>query len=50
MSWFLQIFKAQNFFEIKLVEVEDYKSTYQDPPIPKMTFNGDFPYFVTMSG
>ena len=44
MSWFLQIFKAQNIFEIKLVEVGYYNSTNQDPPIPKMTSKGDFPY------
>ena len=36
MSCFLQIFKAQNIFETKLVEVGDYNSTYQDSPIPKM--------------
>ena len=36
MSCFLLIFKAQNIFEIKLVEVGDYNSTNQDP-IPKMT-------------
>ena len=45
MSCFLQIFKAQNIFEIKLVEVRDYNSTNHDPPIPKMTSKGDFPYF-----
>ena len=42
MSCFLQIFKAQNIFEIKLVEVEDYNSTNQDPPIPKMTSKRGF--------
>ena len=31
MSCFLQILKAQNFFEIKLVEAGDYNSTNQDP-------------------
>ena len=45
MSCFLQIFKAQNIFEIKLVEVVDYNSTNQDLPIPKMISKGDFPYF-----
>ena len=48
MSDFLQIFKAQNIFEIKLVEVGDYNSTNQDTQIPKMTFKGDFPYFKKM--
>ena len=50
MSCFLQIFKAQNIFEIKLVEVGDYNSTNQDPQIPKMTSKGDFPNFYKMSG
>ena len=50
MSCFLQIFIAQNIFEIKLVEFGDYNSTNQDPPIPKMTSKGDFPYFEKMSG
>ena len=50
MSCFLQIFKAQNIFEIKLVEVGDYNSTNQDPPKPKMTSKGDFSYFKKMSG
>ena len=50
MSCFLRIFKAQNNFEIKLVEVGDYNSINQDPPIPKMTSNEDFPYFEKMSG
>ena len=50
MSCFLQIFKAQKIFEIKLVEVEDYNSINQDPPIPKMTSKGDFTYFEKMSG
>ena len=49
MSWFLQIFNAQNIFEIKVVEVGDYNSTIQEPPIPKMTSKGDFPYFEKMS-
>ena len=35
-------FKAQNIFEIKLVEVTDYNSTNQDPLIPKMTSKGIF--------
>ena len=34
------IYKAQNIFEIKLVEVGDYNSTNQDPLIPKMTSKG----------
>ena len=42
MSCFLQIFKAQNIFEIKLVEVRDYNSTNRDPPIPKTTSKGIF--------
>ena len=50
MSCFLQIFKAQSMFEIKLVEVRDYNSTNQDPPVPKMNSKGDFPYFEKMSG
>ena len=50
MSCFLQIFKAQNIFEIKLVEVGDYNSTNHNPPIPKMTSKGDFPYLEKMSG
>ena len=45
MSCFLRIFKAQNTFEIKLVEVGDYNSTNQDPPIPKTTSKG---YFFTL--
>ena len=45
MSYFLHIFKTQNIFEIKLFEVGDYNSTNQDPPVPKMTSKGDFPYF-----
>ena len=45
MSYFLQIFIAQNIFEIKLVEVGDYNSTNQDPPIPKLTSKGDFLFF-----
>ena len=49
MSYFLQVFKAQNVFEIKLVEVGDYNSTNQDPQIPKMTSKVDFPYFKKMS-
>ena len=43
-------FKAQNIFEIKLVEIGDYNSTNQDPAIPKMTSKGDFLYFEKMSG
>ena len=43
MSRFLQIFEAQNIFKVKLVEVGDYNSTNQEPPIPKMTSKGDFP-------
>ena len=43
-------FKAQNIFEIKLVEVADYNSTSQDPPTPKMTSKGNFHYFEKMSG
>ena len=31
MSCFLQIFKVQNIFEMKLVEVGDYNSTDEDP-------------------
>ena len=50
MSCFLQIFKAQNIFEIKLVETGDYNNTNQNPPIPKMTSKGDFPLFEKMSG
>ena len=50
MSCFLQIFKAQSIFEIKLVEVGDYNNTNQDPPIRKMTSKEDFPYFEKMSG
>ena len=50
MSCFLQLFKAQNIFEIKLVEVTEYNSANQDPPIPKMTSKGDFPYLEKMSG
>ena len=50
MSWFLQIFKAQTIFEIKLVEVGDYNSTNQDPLIPKMTSNRNFPYLKKLSG
>ena len=50
MSCFLQIFKAQYLFEIKLAKVGDYSSTSQDPPIPKMTSKGDFSYFEKMSG
>ena len=42
MSSSLQIFKAQNIFEIKLIEVRDYYSTNQDPTIPKMTSKEDF--------
>ena len=45
MSCFLQIFKAQNIFEIKLVEVKDYNSTNRDPLISNMTSKGGFPYF-----
>ena len=45
MSCFLQIFKAHNIFDIKLVEVGDYNNTNQDPQIPKLTSKGDFPYF-----
>ena len=30
---------------MKLFEVGDYYSTNQDPPVPKMTSKGDFPYF-----
>ena len=45
MSCILQIFKAKNISEIKLVEVGDYNSTNQNPPVPKMTSKGDFPYF-----
>ena len=45
MSCFLQIFKALNVFKIKLVEVGDYNSTYQDPPIPKIVYKGEFPNF-----
>ena len=50
MSCFFQIFKAQNIIEIKLVEVRNYNSTNKDPPIPKMTSKGDFPYLEKMSG
>ena len=50
MSFFLQIFKALNNFEVKLVKVVDYNSINHDPPIPKMTSKGDFPYFEKMSG
>ena len=50
MSCFLQIFKVQNIFEMKLVEVGDYNSINQDLPIPKMTFKGDFAYFEKVSG
>ena len=50
MSCVLQIFKAQNIFEIKLVEVRDYNSTNQDPPIPKTTSKGYFFHFENMSG
>ena len=50
MNCFLQIFKAQNIFEIKLVEVSNYNSTNQDPPMPKLTSKGDFLYFEKMSG
>ena len=50
MSCFLQIFIAQNIFEMKLVEVSNYNSTNRDPQIPKMTFKGYFPYFEKMSG
>ena len=50
MSCFLQIFKVQIIFEIKLVEVGDYNSTNQDPPIPKMTSKEDFQNFEKMSG
>ena len=49
MSCFSQICKAQNIFEINLVEVGDCNST-KDPLIPKMTSKGDFPYFEKMSG
>ena len=45
MSYFLQILKAQNIYEIILIEFEDYNSTNQDPPISKMTSEEDFPYF-----
>ena len=45
MSCFFQIFKAQNIFEIKLVEVGDYNIINQDPPICKMTSKGNFHYF-----
>ena len=50
MSCFLQIFKAQKIFEIKLVEVGDYNSTNQGPLLPKMTSKGDFLYFEKMAG
>ena len=50
MSCFLQIFKAQNTFKIKLCEVGDYNSTNQDRPIPIMTSKGVFPYFEKMAG
>ena len=50
MSCFLQIFKAQKIFEIKLVEVGNYNSTNQDPLLPKMTSKGDFLYFEKMLG
>ena len=50
MSCFLLIFKAQNIFEIKLVEVRNYNNTNQDPPIPNMTSKGDFLYFEKISG
>ena len=50
MSCFLQIFVAQNIIKIKLVEVVDYNSTNQDPPIPTMTSKWGFPYFEKMSG
>ena len=43
------LIKAQNFLKVELVEVADYISTNQDPPIPKMTFKGDFLYFEKMS-
>ena len=45
MSYFLQILKAQNIYEIILIEVEDYNSTNLDPPISKMTSEEDFPLF-----
>ena len=38
-------FESSKYFEIKLVEVGYYNSTNQDPPIPKMTSERDFPYF-----
>ena len=49
MSCSLQTLRAQNVFEIKLVEVRDYNSTNQDPQIPKMTSKMDFTYFEKMS-
>ena len=42
MSCFLQTFKAQNIFEIKLVEVGDYNSTNQDPQYLKWLLKGIF--------
>ena len=50
MSCVLQIFKAQNIFEIKLLEVRDYNNTNQDPPISKTTSKGYFFHFEKMSG
>ena len=50
MSCFLQIFKAQNIFEIKLVEVGDYNSTNNNASVPKMTSKGYFSYFGKMTG
>ena len=50
MSFFLQIFKAQNIFEMKLVEVGDYNVLIKTPQYLKMTSKGDLPYFEKMSG
>ena len=40
MSCFLQIFKAQNIFEIKLAEVGDYNGTNQEPHYLKWLLKG----------
>ena len=42
MSCFLLIFKAQNMFEIKLVEVADYNSTNQDHKYLTWILKGNF--------
>ena len=50
MNCLLQIFKAQNIFEIKFAEVGDYNSINQDLPIPMMTSKRNFPHSEKMSG